>query len=69
MFFSVFRNSFVIFEVKSEFNSLEENDQVKQKNENSNEGKIPRKDSARKTSIEVSQNVPTPIMNNLYSQG
>jgi hypothetical protein len=67
LFFSIFKNSFVIYNVKDEYNSLEETEQFKSSN-----GEVSDNKKSRKLStpfVENSQSIQTSQENSLFCQG
>ncbi len=69
LFFSVYRSSHVVFEVKDEFNSLAENESFNNTIETSKETTKSKNDNSKKTSIELTPNIHATTKNNLNSQG
>lgn len=70
IFFSVYKNSFVVFNVKDEFNSLKENEQLKSTDDNKNNEKINTKNLPIKSKlVDNSQTIHSSQENTLFSQG
>jgi hypothetical protein len=71
IFFSVYKNSFVVFNVRDEFNSLEESEQIKSTNEDNKnyEHKNSKKFSIKSKLVDNSQTIHSSQENTLFSQG